>query len=93
MRTENELVKEFRMIKQEYAYDDSVMNEEDPRVTRLKKIIDTKLSQEDKVILLLYIDCLSYRELGEKMKLSTMTCWKMVHRIIGIVKEEYENLH
>ena len=64
MKTEREVVSEFRKIRQEYTYNPDIMNEEDERLTRVKKIIDTKLSLADKTIILLYVDCQSYRKLG-----------------------------
>lgn len=93
MTTENEVVKEYRAIKEEYAYDPDIMSKDDERVSRIKKIIDTKLSQVDKTIILLYADCQSYRKLGEKMNLSHMTIRREVIRIKGIILKEYENLH
>ena len=91
MNTENEVVKEFRQIKREYAYDPGIFNQDDARVKRLKEIIDTKLSQVDKTIILLYCDCLSYRKLGKKMHLSHMTIRREVIRIKKIILEEYKN--
>lgn len=91
MNTENEIVKEFRQIKQEYAYNPDIMSTDDPRVARLKEIIDTKLSQVDKTIILLYCDCQSYRKLGAKMHLSHMTIRREVIRIKKIILEEYNN--
>lgn len=87
----NEIVKEFRQIKQEYAWNPDIMCPDDPRVARLKEIIDTKLSQVDKTIILLYADCLSYRKLGRKMNLSHMTVRREVIRIKKIILEEYNN--
>ena len=87
----NEVVKEFRQIKAEYAFNPDIMSTDEPRVARLKEIIDTKLSQVDKTIILLYCDCLSYRKLGKKMKLSHMTIRKEVIRIKKILLEEYNN--
>lgn len=92
MNTENEVVKEFRQIKQEYAFNPDIMCTDDPRVARLKEIIDTKLSQVDKTIILLYCDCLSYRKLGEKMHLSHMTIRRECLRIKKIILEEYEKM-
>lgn len=89
MTTENELVKEFKAIKQEYAYDPDIMCQDDPRVSILKEIIDTKLSQVDKTIILLYCDCLSYRKLGKMMHLSHMTIRREVIRIKKIILEEF----
>lgn len=89
--TENEVVKEFRQIKQEYAWNPDIMNPDDPRVSRVKEIIDTKLSQVDKTIILLYCDCLSYRKLGQKLHLSHMTIRREVMRIKKIILEEYNH--
>ena len=93
MTTENEVVKEFRAIKQDYAYDSDIMSKDDERVAKIKKIIDTKLSLVDKTIILLYVDWQSYRKLGEKMHLSHMTVRREIIRIKNIILKEYENLH
>ena len=86
---ENEVVKEFRQIKADYRYDPDIMCPDDPRVSRIKEIIDTKLSQVDKTIILLYADCQSYRKLGKKMRLSHMTVRRECLRIKKIILEEY----
>ena len=93
MTTENEVVKEYRAIKQDYAYDSDIMSKDDERVAKIKKIIDTKLSLVDKTIILLYADCQSYRKLAKKMNLSHMTLRGEVIRIKNIILKEYENLH
>lgn len=93
MTTENEVVKEYRAIKQDYAYDSDIMSKDDERVAKIKMIIDTKLSLVDKTIILLYADCQSYRKLAKKMNLSHMTLRREVIRIKNIILKEYENLH
>ena len=93
MTTENEVVKEYRAIKQDYAYDSDIMSKDDERVAKIKNIIDTKLSLVDKTIILLYADCQSYRKLAKKMNLSHMTLRREVIRIKNIILKEYENLH
>ena len=93
MTTENEVVKEYRASKQDYAYDSDIMSKDDERVAKIKKIIDTKLSLVDKTIILLYVDCQSYRKLAKKMNLSHMTLRREVIRIKNIILKEYENLH
>ena len=91
--TENEVVKEFRLIKQDYAWNPDIMCDDEPRVAKLKEIIDTKLSLVDKTIILLYADCQSYRKLGAKLHLSHMTVRREVIRIKNIIIKEYENIH
>ena len=92
MKTD-EVIAEFRKIKQEYSYNPDIMNEEDERLTRIKKIIDTKLSLADKTIILLYVDCQSYRKLGARLGVSHMTLRREVQRIKNIILKEYENNH
>ena len=93
MKTEREVVSEFRKIRQDYTYNPDIMNEEDERLTRLKKIIDQKLSLADKTIILLYVDCQSYRKLGKRLGVSHMTIRREVHRIKNIILKEYESNH
>ena len=93
MKTEREVVSEFRKIRQDYTYNPDIMNEEDERLTRVKKIIDTKLSLADKTIILLYVDCLSYRKLGARLGVSHMTLRREVQRIKNIILKEYESNH
>ena len=92
MKTD-ELIAEFRKIKQEYTYNPDIMNEEDERLTRVKKIIDQKLSLADKTIILLYVDCQSYRKLGKRLGVSHMTLRREVQRIKNIILKEYESNH
>lgn len=92
MKTD-EVIAEFRKIKQEYTYNPDIMNEEDERLTRIKKIIDTKLSLADKTIILLYVDCQSYRKLGARLGVSHMTLRREVMRIKSIILKEYESNH
>ena len=93
MKTEREVVSEFRKIRQDYTYNPDIMNEEDERLTRLKKIIDQKLSLADKTIILLYVDCQSYRKLGKRLGVSHMTISREVQRIKNIILTEYESNH
>lgn len=92
MKTD-EVIAEFRKIKQEYSYNPDIMNEEDERLTRIKKIIDTKLSLADKTIILLYVDCQSYRKLGARLGVSHMTLRREVQRIKNLILKEYESNH
>lgn len=93
MKTENEVVTEYRNIKEDYAFNPSIFSNENEKVARLKYIIDNRLSVVDKTIILLYAECSSYRKLGEKMRMSHMTCRKEVLRIRDIILQEYERIH
>ena len=91
MMNENEVVKEYRTIKEEYAYDPDILFKDDERVARVKQIIDTRLSVVDKTIILLYADCQSYRKLGKKLGVSHMTIRREIIRIKNIILKEYES--
>lgn len=89
MKPENKVVQEYKVIQKDYAFNPDIMSRDDERVSRVKEIIDTRLSVVDKTIILLYTDCQSYRKLGKKMNLSHMTVRKEVLRIKKIILQEY----
>ncbi|MGN0191080.1 MAG: hypothetical protein ACI39U_05435 [Candidatus Cryptobacteroides sp.] len=92
MKTENDIVSIYRAIRPEYAFNPDIMTEDDERVSRLKWIIDNRLSIADKTIILLYAEIQSYRKLGRLMGLSHMTVRREVVRIKKIILEEYERI-
>ena len=92
MKTTKEIIRDFRDIKEDYVFDPDIMNKEDERVHRIKEIINTRLSLVDKTLILLYVDCLSYRKLGERLGLSHMTCRKEIIRIKKIILTEYQKM-
>lgn len=91
MKTD-ELAKSFRDIKADYAWNPDIMSEEDERTARIKEIIDTRLSLADRTIILLYIDCQSYRKLGRRLGVSHMTIRRDCQRIRRIILDEYERM-
>lgn len=92
MKTD-EVVAEFRKVKQDYAYDPSIFNEEDERVRELKRIINTKLSIADKTLVILYAESQSFRKMGERLGVSHMTCRREIQRIRRIILQEYGHNH
>lgn len=88
----NDIIRDYKEIKEDYKFTNDIMCDEDERIHRIKEIINTKLSIFDKTLILLYVDCLSYRKLGQRLGLSHMTCRKEVLRIKKIIMEEYEKL-
>lgn len=93
MRTENEVARDFREIRKDYIYNPDIMSPDNERFARLKEIIETKLSQVDRTIIILYADCGSYRKLGQRLGVSHMTIRKEVQRIKQIILDEYERVH
>ena len=92
MKTTKEIIRDFKDIKEDYVFDPDIMNKEDERVHKIKEIINTKLSLVDKTLILLYVDCLSLRKLGERLGLSHMTCRKEIIRIKNIILSEYQKM-
>ena len=89
MKIEREIIKDFKEIKEDYAWHLDIMSNEDERVAKLKEIINTKLSTVDKTIILLYADCQSYRKLGKRLGVSHMTIRDECQRIKKIILAEF----
>ena len=92
MKTTKEIIRDFKDIMEDYVFDADIMNMEDERVHRIKEIINTRLSLVDKTLILLYVDCQSFRKLGERLGLSHMTCRKEIIRIKNIILSEYQKM-
>ena len=92
MSNENKVVREYKDVKDEYAFNPSICTKDNEREWKLKYIINNKLSLVDKTIIILYCECQSYRKLGAKMGLSHMTIRKEVLRIKSIIINEYKKL-
>ena len=92
MKTEKEVVRDYRKIKEDYEWNPDIFTKDDERVGRVKEIINTKLSVIDKTIIILYADCQSYRKLGKRLGVSHMTIRREVQRIKKIIISEYEKV-
>lgn len=90
MKTEREVVKDYRKIKEDYDWHPDIFTKDDERVEKVKEIINTKLSVIDKTIIILYADCQSYRKLGKRLGVSHMTIRREVQRIKKIILTEYQ---
>lgn len=80
------------MIEAEYRHDPSIFNEDTDRVNAVKYIIDNKLNQVDKTLILLYADCQSLRKLGKRMGFSQTTMHEEIRRIKAIILDEYNKM-
>jgi DNA-directed RNA polymerase specialized sigma24 family protein len=83
------IIRDYRDLAPDYAWDPSIFNAEPERVARVKEIIDTRLSQVDRTIFLMYTDCQSFRKLGKRFGLSHSTVRKEVERIKDIIRGYY----
>lgn len=84
------IVKEYRDIKEDYAFMPDAREPE--RVNKIKEIVNTRLSQADKTIIILYCEYQSFRKLGQKLGVSHMTMRREIQRIRGIILSEYEKI-
>lgn len=83
------VVADYKKIRAEYEFDDSVFCRDEGRVRLLKYILRECLSDVDRTLIILYIDCHSYRKLGERLGLSHTVVAKEIRRIKAKVLEEY----
>lgn len=89
---ENKVVKEYRLLKAEYAYNPDIFCPDSDRVRLLKYIIYNRLDIVDRTIILLYADLQSLRKLGQVMGVSHTTIRTEVLRIRDIILKEYERI-
>lgn len=90
---DREIVREYKEIREDYVWDPSIFSQEDESVSDVKWIIENKLDQVERTIILLYVDCQSYRKLGKRLKISHSTCRTIVQGIRAKILKEYEYLH
>lgn len=90
MKVEDE-IRIYKDIEKDYQSITDIFSLEEEKVATIKDIINNKLSAPDKIIILLYIDCLSYRKLGQRLGVSHMTIRKEVRRIKHTILDEYYN--
>lgn len=92
-KKETEIVRDYRAIREDYMPTpcDPVMDEPG-RAEIVKRIIQERLNPVDRTIILLYIDCGSYRKLGARMGFSHMTMRSEVLRIRQIILDEYRKI-
>lgn len=89
---EKEAARDYMEIRKDYAFDPDIMNPEPERVARVKYIINNKLNQVDRTLIILYADCQSYRKLGKRLGLSHTTIAQEINRIKAEIRRMYDEL-
>ena len=89
---EQEEARNYKSIREDYRFDPSIFNDEPERVSRLKWILDNKLTDVERIVILLYVDCRSYRKLAKRLTISHQTCAREVRRIKKKILQEYNKL-
>ena len=89
---DNEVARDYKSIREDYRFDPSIFNVEPEKIARVKWIIDNRLTDVERILIILYIDCQSYRKLAKKLTLSHQTLAKEVRRIKAKILDEYKKL-
>lgn len=79
----------LREIRPDYAWNEDIFAEGDPRADVVRCIIEKRLTTVERTIILLYVDLQSYRKLGALLGFSQTTAYKEVRRI----KEKILNIY
>jgi len=82
----------YKSVREDYRYGGDIFSQDPDRVARVKWIIDNRLTDVERILILLYVDCQSYRKLGKRLGLSHQTCANEVRRIKKKILEEYTKL-
>ena len=86
------IVRDYKVIRDDYRPSADIFSEEGERSAALKQIIEEKLTQVDRTLLLMYADCASLRKLGTRLGISHTLLGKEIRRIREQVLEEYAKL-
>lgn len=86
------LVRTYKDIRADYVFNPDIMNDEPERVRLVKYIVQERLNQVDRTLILLYADCHSYRKLGARLGLSRTTIQAEINRIKKTILKEYNQL-
>ena len=89
---DKEIARDYKSIREDYRWDGSIFSQEPDRTAHIKWIIDNRLTEVERILILLYVDCQSYRKLGQRLGLSHQTCAKEVRRIREKILDEYAKL-
>lgn len=71
---------ELRAIMAEYAYEESIFNDEDDKATKVKKAL-SKINEADRILYCLYLEYGSSRKVGKILGCSRTTILKLVTKI------------
>ena len=79
------IVRSYKQIQRDYAFDGSPFTQDGPKVRRAKWVVQNVLTPSDRTIIILYAELGSYRKLGARLGLSHTTVRKEVLRIRNII--------
>ncbi len=85
-------VRDYMSIKKDYVYDPDMFSTEPGKTARLKWIIEHKLNDVDRTLIILYTDCQSTRKLGRRLGISHSLVAREIRRIRENILREYEKI-
>lgn len=89
---EKEIVRDYKTIREDYTFNPDIFNDEPEKVARVKYIINKRLNQVDRTLIILYTDCQSYRKLGKRLGLSHTTIRGEIMRIKAEILRIYNEM-
>lgn len=89
---EKELARDYKSIREDFRFDADIFSTEDERSARLKWVLDNRLLEPERILLLLYIEAQSYRKLADRMGVAHQTIARNISRIRKKVIEEYNKI-
>ena len=89
---EKEIVRDYKTIREDYTFNPDIFNDEPEKVARVKYIINRRLNQVDRTLIILYTDCQSYRKLGKRLGLSHTTIRGEIMRIKAEILRIYNEM-
>lgn len=89
---DKEVARDYKTIREDYRFDADIFSQEPERIARLKWILDNRLTEVERIIILLYVDCQSYRKLAKRLTISHQTCAREVRRIKKKILQEYNKI-
>lgn len=88
----NEIVKKYRECREDYAFDPDIFCKDSELIWKVKYILDHKLSEVEKTLVLFYAEVQSYRKMAEIMNISHMTVKREIARLRNIIKQELKKI-
>lgn len=86
------MARSYTQLREDYRFDGSIFSQEPERIARLKWIIDNRLTDVERILILLYVDRQSYRKLAKELTISHQTLAKEIRKIKAKILAEYEKL-
>ena len=90
---DKDVARSYTQLREDYRFDGSIFSQEPDRVARVKWIIDNRLTDVERILILLYVDRQSYRKLAKELTISHQTLAKEIRRIKAKILTEYEKLN